>query len=140
MPPSEQASKTTALVNAGSLLEPDDVTFSVLVRGYGESEPPQWLAISGLLSQMSRKYDVKPSTGDLGCPHRRLDVPYIFCVLAWMLLAVNITDKCADECAATFNALLDICARTKDESRGYEVLLTCQFCLHADMDKPVQTC
>jgi hypothetical protein len=24
-------------------------------------------------------------------------------------------------CAATFNALLEICARTKDETRGYEV-------------------
>ena len=54
---------TDCLVHADTLLEPDDVTFSVLVRGYGESEPPQWLAISGLLSLMSRKYDVKPSTG-----------------------------------------------------------------------------
>ena len=57
----------TWVAHAGSLLEPDDVTFSVLVRGYGESEPPQWLAISGLLSQMSRKYEVKPSTGVPGC-------------------------------------------------------------------------
>ncbi|CAK0784238.1 hypothetical protein CVIRNUC_007442 [Coccomyxa viridis] len=68
-----------------SLLEPDDVTFSVLVRGYGETEPPQWLAISGLLSMMSRKYEVQPST-------------------------------------ATFNALLEICARTKDSERGCEVI------------------
>jgi hypothetical protein len=43
------------------------VTFSVLVRGYGESEPPQWLAISGLLALMSRKYDVAPSTGAQTC-------------------------------------------------------------------------
>ena len=41
------------------------MTFSVLVRGYGETEPPQWLAISGLLSMMSRKYEVQPSTGDV---------------------------------------------------------------------------
>lgn len=25
-------------------------------------------------------------------------------------------------CAATFNALLEICARTKDSARGYEVI------------------
>ena len=43
------------------------MTFSVLVRGYGESEPPQWLAISGLLSLMSQKFDVKPSTGKPSC-------------------------------------------------------------------------
>ena len=54
-----------ALLHVGSLLEPDDVTFSVLIRGYGEAEPPQWLAISGLLSMMSRKYEVQPSTGSL---------------------------------------------------------------------------
>ncbi len=51
-------------MHVGSLLEPDDVTFSVLIRGYGEAEPPQWLAISGLLSMMSRKYEVQPSTGN----------------------------------------------------------------------------
>ena len=51
-------------MRVGRLLEPDDVTFSVLIRGYGEAEPPQWLAISGLLSMMSRKYEVQPSTGD----------------------------------------------------------------------------
>lgn len=51
-------------MHADSLLEPDDVTFSVLVRGYGETEPPQWLAISGLLSMMSKKYEVQPSTGN----------------------------------------------------------------------------
>ena len=60
---SEFSARRTCMARADTLLEPDDVTFSVLVRGYGESEPPQWLAISGLLSLMSRKYDVKPSTG-----------------------------------------------------------------------------
>ena len=40
---------------------PDDVTFSVLVRGYGECEPVQWTAISGLLSLMERKYSQPPS-------------------------------------------------------------------------------
>ena len=49
---------------ADSLLEPDDVTFSILVRGYGETEPPQWLAISGLLSKMQSRFNLKPSTGE----------------------------------------------------------------------------
>ncbi|BDA44985.1 probable pentatricopeptide repeat-containing protein At4g19440, chloroplastic [Coccomyxa sp. Obi] len=68
-----------------SLLEPDDVTFSILVRGYGETEPPQWLAISGLLSKMQSRFNLKPST-------------------------------------ATYNALLEVCARTKDLTRGYEII------------------
>jgi hypothetical protein len=59
--------KAAMLLHADSLLEPDDVTFSVLVRGYGETEPPQWLAISGLLSMMSRKYEVQPITGKTFC-------------------------------------------------------------------------
>ena len=37
------------------------MTFSVLVRGYGECEPVQWSAISGLLSLMERKYSRPPS-------------------------------------------------------------------------------
>lgn len=49
------------LRRAGDLLTPDDVTFSVLVRGYGECEPVQWTAISGLLSLMERKYSQPPS-------------------------------------------------------------------------------
>ena len=47
----------------GDLLRPDDVTFAVLVRGYGEVVPPQWTAISGLLGMMDTRYQLKPSTG-----------------------------------------------------------------------------
>lgn len=67
------------------LLAPDDVTFAVLVRGYGEADPPQWAAISGLLGMMDTRFQLKPST-------------------------------------AVYNSLLDICARTKDDERGYEVI------------------
>ena len=49
---------------AGDLLRPDDVTFAVLVRGYGEVVPPQWTAISGLLGMMDTRYQLKPSTGE----------------------------------------------------------------------------
>ena len=71
----QQCVKGAMLLHADSLLEPDDVTFSVLVRGYGETEPPQWLAISGLLSMMSRKYEVQPSTGESVTVYRSATSP-----------------------------------------------------------------
>ena len=50
-------------MNAGDLLQPDDVTFSVLMRGYGEMKPPSWLLISGLLKMMEKQFQMKPSLG-----------------------------------------------------------------------------
>ena len=125
--------------HVGSLLEPDDVTFSVLIRGYGEAEPPQWLAISGLLSMMSRKYEVQPSTGDhhRSCNASHLQQYAAMCpvypcslvVRALSLPGSSAADTLCESqptesllCAASFNALLEICARTKDSARGYEVI------------------
>lgn len=51
------------MVNAGEFLQPDDVTFSVLMRGYGEMNPPSWVLISGLLKMMDKKFSMKPSLG-----------------------------------------------------------------------------
>lgn len=48
---------------AGGLLQPDDVAFSVLVRGYGEAAPPQWAAISAVLARMQQQFGMKPGTG-----------------------------------------------------------------------------
>lgn len=45
----------------GEFLQPDDVTFSVLMRGYGETNPPSWVLISGLLNMMDKKFGMKPS-------------------------------------------------------------------------------
>ena len=53
------------LNNAGEFLQPDDVTFSVLMRGYGEMNPPSWVLISGLLKMMDKKFSMKPSLGNL---------------------------------------------------------------------------
>lgn len=39
-----------------------------MVRGYGESDPPQWAAISALLGVMQSRYDMKPSTGAHSAP------------------------------------------------------------------------
>ena len=34
-----------------------------MMRGYGDSDPPQWAAISALLGVMQSRYQMKPSTG-----------------------------------------------------------------------------
>ncbi len=59
------------LNNAGEFLQPDDVTFSVLMRGYGEMNPPSWVLISGLLKMMDKKFSMKPSLGNLPLQHAR---------------------------------------------------------------------
>ena len=48
---------------AGDFLQPDDITFSTLVRGYGEAEPPQWSGISSVLATMQQRFGMRPDTG-----------------------------------------------------------------------------
>eukprot|EP00466_Bigelowiella_natans_P004924 jgi/Bigna1/81109/fgenesh1_pg.77_\ len=43
-------------------LEPDEVTFKILVDGYGKIEPPDWGKISRLLNLMELTYEIPPST------------------------------------------------------------------------------
>lgn len=69
----------------GELLQPDDVAFSVLVRGYGDAVPPQWAAISTVLGRMQNQFGMKPGT-------------------------------------SVYSSLLDICVRTKDDDRAYEII------------------
>lgn len=59
------SAKKNHVNNAGEFLQPDDVTFSVLMRGYGEMNPPSWVLISGLLKMMDKKFSMKPSLGNL---------------------------------------------------------------------------
>ena len=63
--------------DAGELLQPDDVTFSVLMRGYGEMKPPSWVLISGLLKMMEKQFQMKPS---LGTYHTILHQAYLYIV------------------------------------------------------------
>ena len=51
-------------VCTGDMLEPDDITFSTLVRGFGDSEPPQWGGISSVLAMMQQKFGMKPGSGE----------------------------------------------------------------------------
>ena len=69
----------------GELLQPDEVVFAVMLRGWGRVQPPQWNAISGVLSTMERRHGISPTT-------------------------------------ATYNALLDCCARHNDADRAAEII------------------
>jgi len=40
----------------GSMITPDEVSFTVLIRGYGSEDPPRWGTIAGLLSTMTTEY------------------------------------------------------------------------------------
>ncbi|KAG7669851.1 hypothetical protein Ndes2526B_g06209 [Nannochloris sp. 'desiccata'] len=67
------------------LLSPDEVTFAVMLRGYGSQEPPRWTAISNAIATMEKDFGISAST-------------------------------------LTYNALLDICSRTNDITRGSEII------------------
>jgi pentatricopeptide repeat protein len=67
------------------LLTPDEVTFAVMLRGYGSQEPPRWTAISNAIATMEKDFGISAST-------------------------------------LTYNALLDICSKTNDITRGQEII------------------
>jgi len=43
------------------LLQPDEVTFAVLLRAYGASDPPQWPKIDATLGRMRRSFGIAPT-------------------------------------------------------------------------------
>lgn len=54
------ATRNIEACTAGSFVEPDDVVFAVLIRGYGlSSNPPDWTAVARLLSRMQTEFDVQ---------------------------------------------------------------------------------
>lgn len=69
----------------GDFLEPDEVTFAVLIRGHGAKDPPDWVAIDATLSMMRGTYGIQPTS-------------------------------------VVFNALLEVCVRSKDVDRGLDVM------------------
>lgn len=46
---------------AGDFLQPDEITFAVLLRGYGNQNPPDWQQIDTVLTQMKMTYGLEPS-------------------------------------------------------------------------------
>ena len=67
------------------LLFPDEVTFAVMLRGYGGQDPPRWTAISNAIATMEKDYGISAST-------------------------------------LTYNALLEVCSKTNDITRGKEII------------------
>lgn len=45
----------------GELLQPDEVAFMVLIRGYGDEYPPRWTNIATVLSTMEHSYGITPT-------------------------------------------------------------------------------
>ncbi|GAX76186.1 hypothetical protein CEUSTIGMA_g3630.t1 [Chlamydomonas eustigma] len=45
----------------GEFLIPDEVTFAVLLRGYGNRSPPDWPRIDATLSTMRNKFGISPT-------------------------------------------------------------------------------
>lgn len=45
----------------GDFLQPDEVTFTVLLRGYGALDPPDWVKIDTTLTTMRMKYSIQPT-------------------------------------------------------------------------------
>eukprot|EP00983_Pelagomonas_calceolata_P083991 1156272-Pelagomonas_calceolata.AAC.4 len=48
----------------GDFLEPDEVAFAVLLRGYGNANPPNWQKIDATLTTMQLKYGLVPATSE----------------------------------------------------------------------------
>eukprot|EP01023_Acetabularia_acetabulum_P053980 TRINITY_DN6060_c2_g1_i1.p1 TRINITY_DN6060_c2_g1~~TRINITY_DN6060_c2_g1_i1.p1 ORF type:complete len:229 (+),score=29.10 TRINITY_DN6060_c2_g1_i1:133-819(+) len=44
----------------GEFVSPDPVTFSVLIQGYGQIDPPDWSAIASTLRNMESQFDLVP--------------------------------------------------------------------------------
>lgn len=49
---------------SGDFLQPDEVAFAVLLRGYGGTSPPNWQKIDATLTTMQLKYGLSPGTSE----------------------------------------------------------------------------
>lgn len=43
-------------------MEPDDITYCVMIRGFGDRSPPEWAAIKGALIGMEEDFGLRPTT------------------------------------------------------------------------------
>ncbi|XRA98188.1 PPR_long domain-containing protein [Pycnococcus provasolii] len=69
-----------AEASTSSLIAPDEVTFTILLRTLMKTEPPQWSAASALLIKMEHEYGMPPSTN-------------LFNILLYTCARVNDTDR-----------------------------------------------
>ena len=59
----EMAAEIFQELFGGNMLQPDEVACAVLLRAWGECNPPRWSAIASLLNRMEREFSITPSTG-----------------------------------------------------------------------------
>ena len=109
------------------------MTFSVLLRGYGDMSPPNWVLISGLLKMMDKRFGMKPSLGDPGLAKMLLQActsSSAFHVQTPFALSPGVT--CRILAACTRHVLLcDCCARSLDGIAPYGNVTDSMCPLHA---------
>jgi hypothetical protein len=59
-----RADVSAAAAAAGDFLQPDEITFAVMLRGYGSQSPPDWQKIDSVLTQMKMSYGLEPSASE----------------------------------------------------------------------------
>ncbi len=133
------------------MLEPDEVTYSVLVRGYGSLQEPRWAAIASCLGQMETDHGETKNTqtharrlvarlgaaggvagfSPSGAPAARLNFkqPNLsrpdrpITLNADMPISFRFTQPPGlKPTHIVYNALLESCARSNDVFRGEEII------------------
>jgi pentatricopeptide repeat protein len=116
----------------GDFLVPDEVTFAVLLRGYGSRSPPDWQSVDAVLTRMKANYGLEPTAGvyrvwvlggvmqqllDEQPPRaRRSARVHSFHSFHTPFTPTNHNNT------VSFNALLEICAKSNDSDRALDVL------------------
>mmetsp|Transcript_28327 Transcript_28327/g.53958 ORF Transcript_28327/g.53958 Transcript_28327/m.53958 type:complete len:241 (-) Transcript_28327:1209-1931(-) len=58
---SELAQKVYNEMVSKGTVEPDEIIFSTMLRGYAENKPPQWKQVYGMLNNMKSKFGICPT-------------------------------------------------------------------------------
>jgi pentatricopeptide repeat protein len=115
----------------GDFLQPDEISFAVLLRGYGMKSPPDWVGIDRVLSMMRSKFGLEPTASGWRYTHgdsAGMSAPAGSSGMVQRVLVHCDTWRQAvsclphSPCAASYNVLLEVCNRTNDLDRGEEVI------------------
>jgi pentatricopeptide repeat protein len=88
-------------------LSPDEVTFCVLLRGYGARDPPDWPGMDAVLTRMRSQHGLEPGAA---CYNALLEVCYR---TADSDRALDVIDRMAAEGIEPDSLTLDIVARKR---------------------------
>jgi pentatricopeptide repeat protein len=117
---------------AADFLQPDEVTFAVLLRGYGNQNPPSWQSIDTVLTTMKNTYGIEPTASELWCVWlavvRACKQRTCLGVQSWhsghhpQWLPHLRTPVLLSQQTASYNALLEICHKSNDADRALDVI------------------